>query len=169
MRNSQLRYAIIYVIITALALCFLNIYAARTSRNLVFRANESAVMERARVIAASFQDLDSVTEEDARQAVLVLGPQSYDRIVITDEAGVAVFDSMMKHVSSKENPNGALSKQAALRWGLRLNDEQYTLNKAWCKEEKDEEAGETGGGDEGGGGEGGAPDAGGGMPPMPGM
>ena len=40
MRNSQLRYAIIYVIITALALCFLNIYAARTSRNLVFRANE---------------------------------------------------------------------------------------------------------------------------------
>ena len=82
---------------------------------------------------------------------------------------LAVFDSMMKHVSSKENPNGALSKQAALRWGLRLNDEQYTLNKAWCKEEKDEEAGETGG-DEGGGDEGGgAPDAGGGMPPMPGM
>ena len=94
MRNSQLRYAIIYVIITALALCFLNIYAARSSRNLVFRANESAVMERARVIAASFQDLDSVTEEAAQQAVLVLGPQSYDRIVITAEAGFAVFDSL---------------------------------------------------------------------------
>jgi hypothetical protein len=69
-------------------------------------------------------------------------------------------------VSSKENPNGALSKQAALRWGLRLNDEQYTLNKAWCKEEKDEEAGETGGGE--GGGEEGGGDAGG-MPSMPGM
>lgn len=79
---------------------------------------------------------------------------------------LAVFDSMMKHVSSKENPNGALSKQAALRWGLRLNDEQYNLNKAWCKEEKDEETGE-GGGDEGG--DNSAPDAGGGMPPIPGM
>ena len=78
---------------------------------------------------------------------------------------LAVFDSMMKHVSSKENPNGALSKQAALRWGLRLNDEQYNLNKAWCNEEKKEEAGE-GAGDEGGGDEGGAP---GGMPGMPGM
>jgi hypothetical protein len=74
---------------------------------------------------------------------------------------------MMKHVSSKENPNGALSKQAALRWGLRLNDEQYTLNKAWCKEEKAEESGE-GGDDEGGDESGGAP-GGGGMPPMPGM
>ena len=94
MRNSQLRYAIIYVIITALALCFLNIYAARVSRNLVFKANESAVMERARVIAASFPDLDSVTAEAAEQALTVLGPKSYDRIVITDEAGVAVFDSL---------------------------------------------------------------------------
>jgi len=71
---------------------------------------------------------------------------------------LAVFDSMMKHVSSKENPNGALSKQAALRWGLRLNDEQYILNKTWCAEEKKEESGE-------GGGDGGAPDMGGGMPP----
>ena len=76
---------------------------------------------------------------------------------------LAVFDSMMKHVSSKENPNGALSKQAALRWGLRLNDEQYNLNKAWCAEEKKEESGEGGGDD--GGDDGGAPDMGGGMPP----
>ncbi len=94
MRNSQLRYAIIYVIITALALCFLNIYAARVSRNLVFKANESAVRERARGMSASFPDLDCVTAEAAEQALTVLGPKSYDRIVITDEAGVAVFDSL---------------------------------------------------------------------------
>lgn len=79
---------------------------------------------------------------------------------------LAVFDSMMKHVSSKENPNGALSKQAALRWGLRLNDEQYNLNKAWCAEEKKEESGE-GGGDEGGDAGAGGGDAGaGGLPGM---
>ena len=75
---------------------------------------------------------------------------------------------MMKHVSTKQNTNGALSKQAALRWGLRLNDEQYNLNKAWCQEETDEETGEGGGGGAEGGERSGA-DAGGGMPPMPGM
>ena len=81
---------------------------------------------------------------------------------------LAVFDSMMKHVTSKENPNGALSKQAALRWGLRLNDEQYNLNKRWCKEEEKEASGE--GGDEGGGDMGGgASDMGGGAPALPGM
>jgi hypothetical protein len=79
---------------------------------------------------------------------------------------LAVFDSMMKHVSSKENPNGALSKQAALRWGLRLNDEQYNLNKAWCLEEKKEESGEATGDDGGDSGAGGDMGAGGGMPGM---
>ena len=95
MRNSQLRYAIIYVIITALALCFLNIYAANTSRRLVFRANESAVTDRARVISASFKEVDSVTYEAAERTLadLGMGPESYDRLVITDGAGVAVFDS----------------------------------------------------------------------------
>lgn len=79
---------------------------------------------------------------------------------------LAVFDSMMKHVSSKENPNGALSKQFALRYGLRLTDEVYLLNKKWCKQEEKEASGE---GDEsdteeqGGMGGPGAPP----MPPIP--
>ena len=83
------------MIITALALCFLNIYAANTSRDLVFRANESAVMDRIRVISASFSGLDSVTHESAEQILQVLGPRSYDRVVVTDAAGVAVYDSMV--------------------------------------------------------------------------
>ncbi|MBE6933212.1 MAG: HAMP domain-containing histidine kinase [Ruminococcaceae bacterium] len=83
------------MIITALTLCFLNIYAANTSRDLVFRANESAVMDRIRVISASFSGLDSVTHESAEQILQVLGPRSYDRVVITDGAGVAVYDSMV--------------------------------------------------------------------------
>ena len=95
MRNSQLRYAIIYVIITALALCFLNIYAANSSRNLVYRTNESAMLDRANVISASFKEIDSVTKEAAERTLAALGmsPESYDRLVITDGAGVVVFDS----------------------------------------------------------------------------
>ena len=84
---------------------------------------------------------------------------------------LAVFDAMMKHVTSKENPSGSLSKQACLRWGLRLNDEEYNLNKQWCKEEEDEAAGTAKtDGEDGGPGGGGGPDAGGGLPGgMPGM
>lgn len=96
MRNSQLRYAIIYVIITALALCFLNIYAADTSRRLVFSANETAVTDRANLISAAFKEIDSVTPETAERTVaaLGLGADSYHRLVITDALGVAVLDSI---------------------------------------------------------------------------
>lgn len=69
---------------------------------------------------------------------------------------LAVFDSMMKHVSSKENPSGALSKKAALKWGLRLTDEEYNLNQAWLRDEEKEASGEAVGDDAGGAGGGAA-------------
>ncbi len=94
LHNSQLRYAIIYVIITAAALFVLNIFAARISRKLVFQANESAVMERTRLIAASLSDLDTVTKEAAQQSVLMLGSKSYGRIVVTDYRGMVIYDSL---------------------------------------------------------------------------
>lgn len=94
LHNSQLRYAIIYVAITAIALFFLNIYAANTSRNLVFHTNETAITDRARMISNAFSGQDALTRETAQQAIGVLGPNSYDRIVITDNAGVAVFDTL---------------------------------------------------------------------------
>lgn len=82
---------------------------------------------------------------------------------------LGVFDAMMKHVSSKENPSGALSKQAALRWGLRLTDAEYNQNKTWIQEEARESIGgdtAAGGGDAaGGGGDMGGGDMGG-LPPM---
>jgi len=72
-----------------------------------------------------------------------------------------IFGLMMQHVSSKENPNGPLSVQFALRRGLLLNDADYLQNKTWKAEEKAAEMGSsTPGGEEGGADAGG----GGGMP-----
>ena len=124
MRNSQLRYAIIYVIITTLALCFLNIYAANQSRDLVFRANESAVRDRARVISASFKEIDSVTEEAAERTLAALGlrPESYTRLVITDRAGIAVFDSN----SGVSSETGELFLLRSVVDALRGNDVFYS-------------------------------------------
>ena len=125
MRNSQLRYAIIYVIITALALCFLNIYAANTSRRLVFQANDSAVMDRVRVISASFKEIDSVTNEAAERtlAALGLGPDSFDRLVITDAAGIAVFDSTTGTVG---NETGELFLLSSVVEALKGSDVFYS-------------------------------------------
>lgn len=56
---------------------------------------------------------------------------------------LTVFESMMKHTSTKDNPNGALAKQFALHYGLRITDDEYSKNKEWIKKEKAEDLGET--------------------------
>ena len=113
------------MIITALALCFLNIYAAKTSRSLVFQANETAVTDRAKMISASFKEIDSVTEEAAERTLAGLGlaPNSYDRLVITDGAGFAVFDS---NPGSVGNETGELFLLASVVEALDGSDVFYS-------------------------------------------
>lgn len=73
---------------------------------------------------------------------------------------LGVFDLMAKHCRSKENPEGILPKQFALRKGLRVNDDEYNQIRKWLQEEKNDALygdAPSGGGDVGGGGdEGGA-------------
>lgn len=68
---------------------------------------------------------------------------------------LGVFDSMMQHVKSKENPSGPLSVKFAMFKGLCISDADYAQNKQWLREQDAEELGE-GGGDaaaDGGGGD----------------
>jgi hypothetical protein len=80
---------------------------------------------------------------------------------------LGIFTQMMQHTASKENPNGVLAKEFALRRGLGLNDADYLENKEYLRREKAEEMGEGNEGGEGGGDAGaGGGDMGGGFPPM---
>lgn len=58
------------------------------------------------------------------------------------------FAKMMEQSSTKDNPDGAISKRFALTYGLCLNDEEYARNKKWLKQEKAEAAGESTGEEE---------------------
>lgn len=71
------------------------------------------------------------------------------------------FSKMMDNTISKEKPDAPLSKKFALKYGLRLNDDEYTKNAEWLAREKAEAAGEAPAGGEG---EAGGEDAGG--PPI---
>ena len=73
-----------------------------------------------------------------------------------------VAQAMAQLIASKENPSGLLAKQSVLRWGLRLNDQEYELNRKWMREEEKEAIGEGTGTDDGGD-MGGMGDMGGGM------
>ncbi len=90
--NSQLRYAIVCVVITTVTLYLLNFISASTIRNKMYDFQKS-VLERARGIAASFSDIDSVNAQTAQQIVESIEKTAYDRIVVTDYQGIALYDS----------------------------------------------------------------------------
>lgn len=80
------------MVITTVTLYLLNFISASTSRNRVFEFQES-VLERAKGIAASFPDIDSVNAQTAEQLVASIEKTAYDRIVVTDYQGIALYDS----------------------------------------------------------------------------
>ena len=118
--SSQLRYAVAYILITAAALFFLNIYAANTARSLLFNANQAAMTDKVRLISASFSGLDSLNKENAQQVASILGTQDDTRIVVTDAAGVAVYDSLQNG-----NETGARFLLSAVVQALEGNDVFY--------------------------------------------
>ena len=67
--NSQLRYAIIYVAITLIALVFLNIFCSETSQNLFYRSKKTAMIEKCLLAAEDIAKLDVINPATVSEAV----------------------------------------------------------------------------------------------------
>lgn len=99
--SSQIRNALAYIVITALALLFLNLYSATTSRNLMFSAKYTSMQDKIQVVSSSFSGADSLTSETARQIISVLGDLNVARTIVTDQQGRVLYDS-----SQNQNAEG---------------------------------------------------------------
>lgn len=92
--NSQFRYALIYVIITFCVLLFLNIYSLGTSQKLFYQSKEVSMIEKCQLAAAEISGLDVLNGSTAAAAVSQMGSLRVTRLIITDQNGLAVYDSM---------------------------------------------------------------------------
>ena len=91
--SSQLRNALAYMLLTSLALLFLNVYSAATTRSLMFRAKQSSAQDKLQMVSAAFSGADSLSRETVDQVIAVLGDLNVTRLLITDAAGCALYDS----------------------------------------------------------------------------
>ena len=71
--SSQLRNALAYMSITVLVLVFLNIYSARATRDLMFKAKCSSSQDKLKVVTSSFSGVDALTQETTEQIISVIG------------------------------------------------------------------------------------------------
>ena len=92
--SSQLRYAAAYILITAAALFLLNLYASTTIRSVTFHAQADSLESKAQPLSNALPQLDELSAGRAAQAVNSMEELHTTRTVVTDAAGVAVYDSL---------------------------------------------------------------------------
>ena len=92
--NSHFHYALTYVLVTLVVLLFLNIYSSGTSQKLFYQSKESSMIEKCQLAAAEIANLEVLNPSTAASAVNQMGSLRVTRLIITDQAGMAMYDSL---------------------------------------------------------------------------
>ena len=93
-RSTHFRYAMSYVIITAIVLLFLNIYCSKTSQALFYNSKESSMIERCQLAAAEITELDVMNNAAITTTLAEMGSLRVSRLIVTDHTGLAIYDSL---------------------------------------------------------------------------
>ena len=93
MKSIRFKIFAFMAVLLVLLLVMLNIVPMSSSRDLVFEEKESSLSGRAAMLASSLSGLERITGESAGEVLGLLDVDGYDRIIIADETGSAVYDS----------------------------------------------------------------------------
>lgn len=93
-RSSQLRYAVAYILITAVVLFFLNIYTSTKIRTMIFSAQQQSLNDKVQRMATALLQPDELSASKAEQAIGSLDDLRTTRAVVTDDSGTALYDSL---------------------------------------------------------------------------
>lgn len=89
-----MRYALAYVLITTVVLCALNIQSATTTRSLLYQSKNTAMTTKSQLVATALSSVEKLTTEHVEQVVTLLQEVDVTRLLVTDEAGFAIYDSL---------------------------------------------------------------------------
>ena len=109
--SVQLQFASYFAVLTIVLLALLNTYPLRASRDVVFSEKENALMNRASVVSSSLSLLDQMTADNTRQVMGLLDVNDLNRILVTDETGAAIYDTV-ENGEIPEEITGALEGKA---------------------------------------------------------
>lgn len=92
--SSQLRYAMAYILVTAVVLVILNIYTSTTMRQITFSAQKQALEEKAQLMTTALLQVEDLSSPETEQAIESLDELHTTRTVVVDASGMAVYDSL---------------------------------------------------------------------------
>ena len=91
--NSQLRYALVYMVITSVVLLILNIYCSNISQQLFYQSKKASMVEKCQLAADEIAELEVINETTVAEAVERLGSLRVTRLIFADHTGRCLYDS----------------------------------------------------------------------------
>ena len=106
-RSLQGKYAMSYLVVIAVVLVLLNTYPLLASQNLLVSSKQNAMKSQAAVMASALMELETLSSEQVVRVVNMLDNMGLSRILVTDPAGLVLYDSkvdMEKNGKNTEPP-----------------------------------------------------------------
>ena len=91
--NSQLRYALVYVIITSVVLLILNLFCSEISQELFNKSKETSMIEKCQLAADEIAALEVMNPSTVAGAVEEMVSLKVTRLIITDHTANVLYDS----------------------------------------------------------------------------
>ena len=91
--SVQFTFITIFFIFLAVTIGLLNVYPTISARDAVFSAKRGSLMNQTAVMSASLSALEKLSNEGVEQVMELIGAGDYDRVMVTDQNGMILYDS----------------------------------------------------------------------------
>ena len=98
--SSQMRFGMVYVLVTLTVLMVLNIYCSRASQKIFYQSKQTDIQDKTLVVCGAMEELDVLNAATVSAALQELGNLNETRLIVTDRSGRIIYDSLSDSVGS---------------------------------------------------------------------
>ncbi len=102
--SLQVKYALSYLVIFAVVLVLLNTYPVLASQDLLFASKRDSLKSQTAVMASALMELESLSSDQVARVMNMLDSMGLSRILVTDPAGLILYDSTCQPQEEGEPP-----------------------------------------------------------------
>ncbi|MEA4933803.1 MAG: HAMP domain-containing sensor histidine kinase [Lawsonibacter sp.] len=116
--SLQVKYAISYLVIFAVVLILMNTYPVMASQELLFTSKRDSLKSKTAVISSTLMELESLSSDQVVRVINMLDNMGLSRILVTDPAGLILYDSLKDGLGDGEQPKEEKPKEPEYRYAL---------------------------------------------------